>query len=120
MLAALDPLISVFLARAGLADMTDEQASAQFIRLVIASALLPWGWLFLRSSVVFGMLGILQVALVGYCTFRAYRFLRARIQRLGLRVVASAAIYCLLCVTTNELGVAIVFLGPDLLRSLAK
>src|SRR4051812_25533040 len=112
MLAAFDLCMAVFLAHAGFADMTDEQARAQFVRLVIASALLPWGWLFFRSSIVFGMFGILQAVIVGYCSFRVYRFFRPRIHGFGLRVLASAAIYCLLCVTTNALGVAIVFLGP--------
>jgi hypothetical protein len=120
MLATFHLFAAVFLAHAGLSDMTDEQWRAQFVRLVIASALLPWGWLFLRSSILLGALGLLQAGIVGYFSFRTYRFLRSRIRRFSLRLLATVAAYCILCISTNALGVAIVLLGPDLLRSLAK
>jgi hypothetical protein len=120
MLATFHPLTAVFLAHAGLSDMIGEQWRAQFVRLVIASALLPWGWLFLRSSIVLGILGILQAVIVGYCSFRAFRFFRPRIESLALCVLATVLIYSLLCVTTNALGAAIVLKAPHLLHSLAR
>jgi hypothetical protein len=59
------------------------------VPLVIASTLLPWGWLFLRTSIVLGILGIIQIVALGYGTFLANRFFRYRIQRIVSRLLAN-------------------------------
>ena len=108
------------LALAGWAEMTPEQANAQLTALIVASALLPWGWICFRGSIFLGILGIIQIAAVGYITLRSYRFLRSRIQRFGLHILSAAAIYCIACVATNLLGVLIMFTAPTTLPFLFK
>ena len=108
------------LALAGWAEMTPEHSNAQLVVAMVASAMLPWGWICFRSSVFLGILGLVQVGAVGYITIRSYRSLRSRINRFGLHLLAAAAVYCIACVTTNLLGVLILLTAPAALPLLFK